>query len=299
LALASLLGAVAAWTTTSANPAHSAQTAQALLAKHSAMQQALAQSPFQRPLVLHANSSFQEPQGDVYAVIEHPFTTVGSTLRQPEHWCDVLMLQLNVKRCAVEREANAQGLQVAIGKKVEQPLEDAIRIRFNYALRAAQPDYLSLEINAPEGPLGTSDYQLTLEAIPLDARHSFMHMSYSYTNGLTARLATRAYLATSGRDKIGFSVAGRDAHGHPVYVGGIQGVAERNAMRYFLAIEAFLAAEAMPPEQRADKRLRTWFAATERYPRQLHEMDAADYLKMKRRQLQQASSASPVLSAVR
>lgn len=274
----------------------SAQNASSLQARHGSLQQALAQSPFQRPLVLEATASTHVPKGDIYAVIEEPFSTLGSTLRKPQHWCDVLMLQLNVKRCEIKGAGEQPTLQVAIGKKVEQPLKDAILVDFNFALRAAQPDYLSVKINAPEGPLGTRDYDLTLEAVPVDARRSFIHMSYSYENGMTARLATRAYLATSGRDKIGFSVARRDNDGQPVYVGGMQGVAERNAMRYFLAIEAFLDSQSAPPEQRVDKRLRGWFEATERYPRQLHEMDMADYLKMKRRQLQPSSMIGALFS---
>ena len=276
----------------------SAQNAQALQAQHGNLQYALAQSPFQRPMVLQANSSAEQPQGDVYAVVDHAFGMVGNAFQQPTHWCDVLMLQLNVKRCEVAADNGRQKLQVAIGKKVEQPLKDAFRVDFDYTVRAAQPDYLSVQIHAPEGPLGTSNYQLTLEAVPVDARRSFIHMSYSYANGLSARLATRAYLATSGRNKVGFSVVRQDTDGQPVYVAGIQGVAERNAMRYFLAIESFLAAEPAPPEQRADKRLRSWFAATERYPRQWHEMDAADYLKMKRQQLQ-ALLGSPDFSSTR
>jgi hypothetical protein len=200
--------------------------------------------------------------------------------------CDVLMLHLNVKRCEVAANGGQRTLQVAIGRKVEQPLGDAFRVDFDYRVRSAQPNYLSVEIHAPDGPLDTSNYRLTLEAVPVDARRSFLHMSYSYANGLSARLATRAYLATSGRHKVGFTVMRTDEAGQPVYVGGMQGVAERNAMRYFLAIDAFLDAESAPPDQRADKRLRSWFSATERHARQLHEMDLADYLKMKRRQLQ-------------
>ncbi len=263
-----------------------AQTALALQAQHGSLQSALAQSPFQRPMVLRANASAEKPQGNVYAVVDHAFAAVGNAFQQPAHWCDVLMLQLNVKRCEVAAGSGTQKLKVAIGKKGEQLLKDVFRVDFDYAVRAAQPDYLSVRIHAPAGPLGTSDYQLTLEAVPVDAQRSFIHMSYSYANGLSARLATRAYLATAGRDKVGFSIERRDSNGQPVYVGGIQGVAERNAMRYFLALEAFLAAQSAPPEQQADKRLRSWFSATERYPRQLHEMDMADYLKMKRRQLQ-------------
>ena len=33
-----------------------------------------------------------------------------------------------------------------------------------------------------------------------------------------------------------------------------------------------------------DRRLRDWFAATERYPRQLHEMEQGEYLDMKRKE---------------
>ncbi|WP_374563011.1 hypothetical protein [Ideonella sp.] len=275
-----------AWAALAAAGGASAQSAQALQAQHGQLQQALAQSPFERPLVLQANASTQQPQGDIYAVLDHPFGAVGSAFQKPAHWCDVLMLQLNVKHCEVAERGGQRKLQVAIGKKAEQPLEDAFRVDFDYQLRAAQADYLSAEIHAADGPLGTSDYQLTLEAVPVDARHSFIHMSYSYANGLSARLATRAYLATSGRDKVGFTVARQDEAGRPVYVGGMRGVAERSAMRYFLAIDAFLDAQSAPPEQRTDRRLRGWFGATERYARQLHEMDLADYLKMKRRQLQ-------------
>ena len=55
-------------------------------------------------------------------------------------------------------------------------------------------------------------------------------------------------------------------------------------MRYYLAIEAFLGAESAPPQERLEKRLRAWFAAIERYPRQLHEMERGEYLVMKRRE---------------
>jgi hypothetical protein len=264
------------WT---AGPA-AAQDAPALRARHEQMQQALAKSPFRRPLVMQANASAESPRGNVYAVINHPFDRLGGAFQDPAHWCDVLMLQLNVKRCEVAGEPGRPRLQVAIGKKVEQPLKDAIKVGFDYAVQASQPDYLSVQINAPEGPLGTHDYRLSLEAVPIDAQHSFLHMSYSYANGFAAQVATSAYLATSGRNKVGFTILRHDEAGQPVYVGGVQGVAERNAMRYFLAIEAFLDA----PSQ-SESRLRGWFSATERYSRQLHEMDMADYLAMKRRQL--------------
>jgi hypothetical protein len=66
------------------------------------------------------------------------------------------------------------------------------------------------------------------------------------------------------------------------YIGGMRGVVERNTMRYFLAIEAYLAGLSAPPAQRLDRRLQAWFSATERYPRQLREMDRNTYMTMKR-----------------
>ena len=147
-------------------------------------------------------------------------------------------------------------------------------------------------LGADEGPLGTSDYRIVLEAVPLDARRSFVHMSYSYGIGPATRVAMQVYLATIGRDKVGFSIVGRNSDGTPVYGGGERGVIERNTMRYYLAIESYLGAVALPPAERPAKRLRDWIAAVERYPRQLHDMERDDYLAMKRSQLARQGAAS-------
>ena len=65
-------------------------------------------------------------------------------------------------------------------------------------------------------------------------------------------------------------------------LGGVRGLVERNTMRYYLAIVAFMEASRLAPERRLEARLRSWFAAVERYPVQLHEMDQQEYLEMKR-----------------
>jgi hypothetical protein len=91
----------------------------------------------------------------------------------------------------------------------------------------------------------------------------------------------QAYLGTSGRNKIGFTVLGKSADGKPEYVGGMRGVVERNVMRYYLAIEAALYAARFPAAQRLQQRLDHWFTATEAYPRQLHEMSRSEYLALK------------------
>jgi hypothetical protein len=273
---------VSAWTSAQA------QSAQALRARHDTMAAELANSPFGRPLLLKSNTSTSDPRGEVHAVVEHPFRTVQAALQRATDWCDVLILQFNIKRCV----PSGQTLHVAAGRKADQPVERAYQLDFDYAVRAAQADYLSVQMRAEAGPLGTRDYRLALEAVPIDARRTFVHLSYAYSAGFAARLATEAYLATSGRDKVGFSVVGRDAAGSARYVSGIRGVAERNTMRYFLAIEACLDALAVPADRQLETRLREWFAATERYPRQLREMELDQYLAMKRREVQASRAAS-------
>ena len=285
--LAAVAAAVLLATSGGAQAQVRAQDGPALRAQHESLKHILASSPFQRPLLLQSDAAKPAaPQGDVYAVIEQPYATVKAALQRPASWCDVLMLQHNIKRCV----PNGNALQVAIGRKHDQSIEDAFQVDFRYALRAASNDHLSVHLAADNGPLGTRSYRLSFQAVPIDARHTFVHMAYAYEAGVAARLATDAYLATSGRAKVGFSKAADGA-----LVGGVQGVAERNTMRYFLAIEAYLDSLSAPASQRAEKRLRDWFAATERHPQQLREMGQAEYLAMKRRELQQ----SPVAAANR
>jgi hypothetical protein len=129
--------------------------------------------------------------------------------------------------------------------------------------------------------MGTRDYRIVVEAAPLDERHTVLRLRYEYGFGTMARLAMQAYLATAGRAKVGFTVVGHDAHGQPEYIGGVRGLVERNTMRYYLAIEAVLAADDASPAARLEHRLQAWFDATERYPRQLHELERPEYLAMK------------------
>ncbi len=165
---------------------------------------------------------------------------------------------------------------------------------FAYRIAVQAADDLQVRLNADAGPLGTRDYRIVLEAVPLDSGRTFIHFSYSFSYGLVGRLGLQVYLATIGRDKVGFAVVGKQSDGQPLYIGGIRGLVERNTMRYYLAIEAFLGAESAPPQERLEQRLRAWFAAIERYPRQLHEMERGEYLVMKRKEyLRQQSELQP------
>ena len=119
--------------------------------------------------------------------------------------------------------------------------------------------------------------------MPLDDKRSFLRVSYAYTFSAMERFGMQAYLSTLGRDKVGFTkTAGTD--GKPSYVNGVRGMVERNVMRYYLAVVAYVGSLATPPAERLDKRLRDWFAATEQHALQLHEMERDEYLTMKRKE---------------
>jgi len=271
--------------------------ADALRARYVALGDALAHNQFQRPIALQSEQNSGDLKGDMYAIVDHPFSTLNNALKGADRWCDILMLHLNTKDCRASNAASPSLMAVSIGKKFDQPLADAHRLDFIYRVAAQAADYLQVRLNADAGPLGTRDYRIVLEAVPLDARRSFMHLSYAYGYGLGARLAMQAYLSTAGRDKVGFSIVGHEADGRPVYVGNVRGVIERNTMRYYLAIDAYLSALSSPPQEQTERRLRNWYAAAERYPLQLHEMEEADYLAMKRSEIRRQQAQSRVAAA--
>ncbi|MEP7100311.1 MAG: hypothetical protein ABI781_07365, partial [Burkholderiales bacterium] len=259
---------------------------------HDSLREKLASNPFQRPLVLESTQNSGDLKGEVYAVVDQPFSVVGPALQGMDHWCDLLILHLNVKGCSWAGKPPSEVLSLVVGRKFDQPLDDGYKVDFAYSLPAASADYLRVQMAAETGPVGTRNYRLALEAVPLDDKRSFIHMSYSYGYGATARLAMQAYLATAGRDKVGFSVTGKGEDGKPTYIDGVRGVVERNTMRYYLAIEAYLDSLSAPASAQQEKRLRDWFAATERHPLQLHEIERDDYLKMKRNELQRQKAGA-------
>jgi hypothetical protein len=270
-----------------AGPAHA--DADELKARHGAITEQLAHSPFQRPLVLESTESAGDLKGEVYAVMDHPFATIGGALKQPENWCDVLILHLNVKQCRV----NGAMLAVVLGRKYDQPVAEAYKVDFSYKVIAQGADYLHVQLSADAGPLGTRNYRIAFEAVPLDAKRSFIRMSYSYGYGFAARMAMQGYLATIGSGKVGFSVVGRNADGSPILIDNVRGVVERNTMRYYLAIDSYLDSLSTPAGEQVEKRLRDWFAATERYPKQLHEMERDEYMTMKRKEVKRQQEPTP------
>jgi hypothetical protein len=257
--------------------------AAALLALHVTLAPRLAHNEFGRSLALESRETPHQVSGDVYAVLDSPFQVVSKAFTSPRAWCDVLILHLNTKYCRAGVGAEANHLSVRVGRKRDQDLDDAFALEFAFDLKAARPGYLEARVSSPTGPLGSRDYRIELQAVPLAGGKSFIRLHYAYSFGGATRLATRGYLATSGSGKVGFT---RVASGGSKvdYVGGLRGAVERNTMRYYLAIEAYLNSLSQPPGRQFSSRIEHWFDATEQYRLQLHEMDRAAYLSMKQRE---------------
>jgi hypothetical protein len=263
-----------------------------LRAKHAELRERLRTNDYQRAMHIDSTETSSALQGDVYAVLDHPFERVRDALREPGAWCDIMILPFNTKYCRAVDRPGEDRLVVRIGRKYNQPVDQAFRLDFDFRNAAAGSNYLDSRLDAAEGPFGTRNYRIRVEAVPLDGDRTFMHLSYSYGYGTAGRLAMQAYLATAGADKVGFSMGGRDANGQPQRIGGVRGAVERNAMRYYLAIDAFLDSLQAPEHQRVEQRIQNWFSATERYPRQLREMDRATYVAMKRMEVERQQTAA-------
>jgi hypothetical protein len=246
-------------------------SASAVRSRYVQLRGQLEQSPFGKPLLLTSTQTRDTLTGDIHAVLEQPFDRVRDGLGTAASWCDALILHPNITSC--RPTADGKAISVQLGKH-QTPAS------FSYDIAAASGDYLHVQLFAAEGPAGTSDYHIDLEAAPLDPTHTILHLVYSHGYGVQARLAMGAYLSTFGKGKVGFTAVGQDAEGRPVYVRDLRGALERNAMRYYLCIEAYLQSLSAPPAQRFEKRLQTWYAYTERYPLQLRE--DGDYLALKR-----------------
>ncbi len=236
------------------------------------------------PLRIESSGTDGSIMGEIFATVPQPFAATAAALKQPAHWCDILLLHLDTKDCLVTNGGQGTVLRVGVVTHYDQPASSAYRADFQYSLAHDGAGFLQARLDADDGPLDTKDYRIVVEARPAEGGRTAIHMSYSYSFGLLSRVALQAYMLTFGRNKVGFTVTGTLPDGKPKYIGGMRGVVERNTMRYYVAVEAYLAAMSAPPEARIEHALHNWYAGIERYPRQLHEMEEPDYLAMKRRE---------------
>lgn len=264
-------------------PAAQAQDAAALRARHQQLRSQLTSNQFGRPLHLESHEEPGSLRGDIHSRLEQPFPVAREALGHVDNWCGILLLHLNVKSCRATTDSHGRAtLSLGVGRKFDRPVAEAFPFEFHYRVAKVDPEYLQIELNAAQGPIGTRNYRISLEVVELGAAHSFLHLAYAYEYGVPARAAMQGYLATIGRGKVGFTITGHTPDGEPIYQDGTLGVIERNTMRYYIAIEAYLGALSVPLPEQQDKRLQDWYSGVERFPAQLHDLERAQYIDMKR-----------------
>lgn len=263
----------------------SAASAGTLQQRYEDLRPQLASSPFGLPLHMESSERDGHVAGAVLAVVNHAFPGIASALRGSSAWCEVLILHVNFSGCeVVGADGAAEKIRLKMSRKGSDPDADTHEIKFRFVQVESSAGRFLVRLTAARGPLGTHDYRLEFEAAPLEAARSaksLVRLSYGYGFGGAAQLAMSTYLQTAGKDKVGFTVTGRDAKGAPEYVGGLRGVLERNTMRYYLAVDSFLRSGSQPRAVRKSWRFNAWFDATERYRRQLHELTKQEYLRSK------------------
>ncbi|VWX63653.1 conserved hypothetical protein [Burkholderiales bacterium 8X] len=257
-------------------------TRNALQEDHRRWSAELAGSPLGRPIHLVSRETDHGLQGEIWAVLDHPFAEARAVFVDPAQWCEMLLLHINNRRCQVRTGSGGGIVALGVVRRYDKPVEDAFDLRFEHRVGADAPDHVGVMLTAREGPLGTSEHRVVIEAMPLGERQVFVHFSYAYEHNLMARMATSAYLATFGSYKRGFTVIGRAPDAGPVHIRGMRGLMERNAMRYFLTLDAYLDGGEAPAGDRFELRLKKWFDGIERYPAQLHEVDFKTYAELKR-----------------
>jgi len=233
------------------------------------------------PLFLESFEHDDRVHVDVYGIFDYPFSNVVNVLKVPANWCDIVSLHPKVKACTSRELPSAELLTFYIGRKGYQTPEEARQVVYHYRNVVQQQGYLDIMLSADAGPFGTKDHRMRFEALPLDGGRTFVHVSYAYSDSAALRLAGKVYFATLGWGKVGFTVTGTDSSGNPVHVSGPRGAIERNAVRYYLAIQSFMDTLRYPEKSRFSMRISTWYDLTARYRKQLFEMERNDYLTFK------------------
>ena len=255
--------------------------------------QQVSDQPQKTPLPFIVVTSEQENRlnTQIYSVVEQPLDRVAQAFTNLSNWCEFLPLHLNVKTCLYQQPDgqtdNQTGdqslLTLYLGRKFYQPPEAAYQITYQYQVDNKDQTGFKVSLQAAEGPLDTENYQMIIEAEKLNNK-TLVRVSMAYSSSMLSRVATETYLLTLGRGKIGFSLTGTDAAGEPVFSDGINAIIERNAMRYYLAMKAYIDTQSLPENQRFEARITAWFDLTEQFARQLHELERTEYLDAKHRE---------------
>ncbi len=302
LVLCLLTAAILASAQTAAALGPSEQGHQTLLETYQRNLARLENSSFGLPLAVDSAEINDQIHVDVYGIFAHPFSNMVNVLQVPANWCDIVPLYPNIKACTAKNIADGWELTFYLASKGYHPPQDSRPVIYRFGFMARQEQYIDINLTADDGPFGTKNHKMRFETLPLEGDRTFVHVSYGYRDSTALRLAARVFFATVSRGMTGFSVTGTDKKGNPVYVGGPRGAVERSAVRYYLAMQAFLDTLHLPLEKRATGRIKAWYSLASRYGTQLLDMGKEEYLTAKTRErqnqikLQQQIDQEPALN---
>ena len=240
-------------------------------------------SPFGVPLSMQSEERNDRVTAEVHGILEYPFDTVKAALNTPVALCEFIPLSVTIKACTYQSQAQDALLTLYIGWKYYQEPREASSQPYHYAVQATEPGTVSVVLSALKGLFGTTAHRFQLDVAGVHGR-TVVVLRSSYVQSAASKLATAIYLATLGRDKVGFSHEDAGPGVPPGYVQGLRGMVERNIMRYYLGLEAFLDTETVPAPHRREARINAAYELMERYPLQLHDLERVEYLDVKRRE---------------
>jgi hypothetical protein len=168
-----------------------------------------------------------------------------------------------------------------VGTKDYQTPDEAYEVQYRFKA-TRDLEQIQVELESSRGPMGAKRNRLTVEAMSMNGE-TILHFTSAIEMSTVSRVATATYLATLGRHRIGFSVV-EDGDGKKTPVKGIKGMIERNAMRYYLALQTHIEQRKEPESTRFERSLSTWFDLTERFHDQLYEVPREEYLENKKRE---------------
>jgi len=259
----------------------------ALAGQYRALRGNLASNDFHAPVAVQSEEQDDSLRGDVFGVIDAEFASVKEALSSPADWCRFACLHMNVKAAVHDGAGTNSCVTLYLGGKRYQPPERSEPIVYEFKLEHLGPDYVRVAMTSEAGPHGTREHRLSCEAMPLDDGTCFVHMRYACSYGLLARSGVAVYLNTAGRKRVGFSVVSTGEDGEPVYIKGVRGIVERNAMRYYLAVKAHLSTFGMPGDIAFERSIAHWYDYTMLYPEQLDDLRKEQYLRYKRKEREQ------------
>jgi hypothetical protein len=259
--------------------------AESLIAVYHQFEARIAKSPLVLAIHLesHVESNFSGV--DIYGIIDYPFETIQKELSKPRNWCDIIILHPNIRACTYSATDGGTMLTMHNVNRHFQTITEAYQVYYKYQIMAGTPSFLDISMAADKGPMSSSDHKFRIMAVALDAKRSFVHLSYSYRYSPLQYIAIKSYFALFGSKVAGFSVEGVDEKNGPVYVSGVKASIERNLMRYYMAILAYFDALKYSPEQRFEKRLSGWIDLSDRFQKQFPKIERKQYFEFKRTDL--------------